>query len=308
MTDPSLALRFARALPALLDLVGIGGLTPYTDEQARDAVAAAMSAGATAKNNGFGVEVDDALNRIALVIVDQVLARAALGITLGILPGNVPVIQSNSKLSPDIMPSVSVGERFDVASQAAMLALTAQFGDVAHRTDQGVLYWLLGNNPATLGNWVAINDPSGGVLSVAGLTGSPSAAQLVNAIEATVAQMRAATADKAVSADIAWAAAETVALVDAGTVAVDMAAGWNFTLAIGGNRTLGNPTNAKPGQSGFIEVTQDGTGSRTLAFGANWKNTSGKALSTAAGAKDSLYYVVKAANRIEITGLNKNIG
>ena len=35
-------------------------------------------------------------------------------------------------------------------------------------------------------------------------------------------------------------------------------------LAIGGNRTLGQPTNQKVGQSGFIRITQDATGHITV--------------------------------------------
>ncbi len=54
------------------------------------------------------------------------------------------------------------------------------------------------------------------------------------------------------------------ALTDASTIAVDMSVGNNFSVTLGGNRTLGNPTNLTAGQSGVIFITQDGTGSRTL--------------------------------------------
>jgi hypothetical protein len=40
----------------------------------------------------------------------------------------------------------------------------------------------------------------------------------------------------------------------------------NFSVTLGGNRTLANPSNQTAGQSGTIVMTQDGTGSRTLAF------------------------------------------
>lgn len=121
--------------------------------------------------------------------------------------------------------------------------------------------------------------------------------------ETTTAQYLANTADKALSTDQVWAAGATVALTDAATVAVDMSLGLNFTLAIGGNRTLGAPTNPKQGQSGFIEITQDATGSRTLAYHANWvfDNGSDPVLSTAANTKDVLYYTVHTATRIHGT-------
>lgn len=121
--------------------------------------------------------------------------------------------------------------------------------------------------------------------------------------ETTTAQYLANAADKALSTDQVWAAGATVALTDGASVAVDMSLGLNFTLAIGGNRTLANPTNPKVGQSGFIAITQDGTGSRTLAYGANWEFANGVAppLSTAAGTKDVLFYQVLGATSIYAT-------
>ena len=56
-----------------------------------------------------------------------------------------------------------------------------------------------------------------------------------------------------------------VTLTDGATVTPDMADGNNFSLTLGGNRTLANPTNLTAGQSGSIFLVQDGTGSRTLA-------------------------------------------
>lgn len=120
---------------------------------------------------------------------------------------------------------------------------------------------------------------------------------------ATAAQFRANTANKVLSTDGVWSAAEPVALTDAATVAVDMSAGLNFKLTIGGNRTLGQPTNQKKGQSGVITITQDGTGSRTLAFHSSYKWPGGTdgVLSTAAGAKDSLKYYVHDTDVIELS-------
>jgi hypothetical protein len=89
-------------------------------------------------------------------------------------------------------------------------------------------------------------------------------------------------------------------LTDAATVAVDFSAGINFTLTLEGNRTLGQPSNQKVGQSGFIRINQDGTGSRTLAYHSSWQFVGGSApvLSTAASATDVLFYQVIAADFI----------
>ena len=91
-----------------------------------------------------------------------------------------------------------------------------------------------------------------------------------------------------------------VALTDAATVAVDLSLGNFYTLTLGGNRTLGAPTNQTAGQSGVIVITQDGTGSRTLAYNSVWKFPSGTAptLTTTASAVDVLAYYVESGTRI----------
>ncbi|MFZ9265090.1 MAG: hypothetical protein ACO222_08010 [Polynucleobacter sp.] len=90
------------------------------------------------------------------------------------------------------------------------------------------------------------------------------------------------------------------ALTDGSTVTPDFALANNFSLAIGGNRTLANPSNLTAGQSGVIVITQDGTGSRTLAYGSYWKFSNGTAptLTTTASAVDVLAYYVESSTRI----------
>jgi hypothetical protein len=85
-----------------------------------------------------------------------------------------------------------------------------------------------------------------------------------------------------------------LALTDAATIAVDMSASWNFKVTLGDNRTLGTPTGLHEGQTGKIQVIQDGAGSRTLAYSAAWTfgNAGAPTLSTAAGKVDLIDYVV----------------
>ena len=90
------------------------------------------------------------------------------------------------------------------------------------------------------------------------------------------------------------------ALTDGATITPNMNNANNFSVTLGGNRTLANPTNLTAGQSGVIVVTQDGTGSRTLAYGSNWKFPGGTAptLTTTASAVDVIAYYVESASRI----------
>jgi hypothetical protein len=53
---------------------------------------------------------------------------------------------------------------------------------------------------------------------------------------------------------------EITVLTDGATITPDFADSNNFSVTLGGNRTLANPTNLTAGQSGCIWITQDGTG------------------------------------------------
>jgi len=93
---------------------------------------------------------------------------------------------------------------------------------------------------------------------------------------------------------------QITALTDATSIATNLALSNNFSVTLAGNRTLANPTNIVAGQSGSFFITQDGTGSRTLAYGTNFKFAGGTApvLSTAASSVDRIDYVVASSTII----------
>ena len=91
------------------------------------------------------------------------------------------------------------------------------------------------------------------------------------------------------------AAGSITGLSTAATIAVDFSDSNNFSITLDGNYTLGNPTNVVAGQSGFIAITQDGTGGRTLAYSSNWSFAGGSAptLTVGAGKTDVLAYYAR---------------
>ena len=99
----------------------------------------------------------------------------------------------------------------------------------------------------------------------------------------------------------AAAVADIVSLTDATSIAVDFNTAQNFAVQLTDNRTLENPTNCVPGQVGSIIVIQDGTGSRTLSFGGNWKFIGGTAptLTTTASAVDRIDYIVYTSTAVQ---------
>ena len=89
-------------------------------------------------------------------------------------------------------------------------------------------------------------------------------------------------------------------LTDGATITPDFAESNNYTVTLGGNRTLANPSNLTAGQSGSIFIVQDGTGSRTLSFGSYWDFAGGTAptLTTDASAVDRVDYIVRSTTSI----------
>lgn len=134
----------------------------------------------------------------------------------------------------------------------------------------------------------------------------------LSAAIATAAQYRANTASKILTTDKVWSAADTVALTwaAAGTTTVDFSAGINFTVTTAtGNSTL-SPKNAKPGQSGFIYITQDGTTPRSLTFASTFVFAGGTdpTLTSTASAKDIFFYqIIDDTGPIVFGNLIKNV-
>lgn len=101
-------------------------------------------------------------------------------VSLGYLNGQKGVangiaeLDGNGLVPTHHLPALAISETSVVASQAAMLALTAQVGDVAVRTDVNKSFILTATPASTLGNWQELLTPTDAVLSVDGSTGAVS--------------------------------------------------------------------------------------------------------------------------------------
>lgn len=83
----------------------------------------------------------------------------------------VATLGSDGKIPTTQLPALAINDIFTVVSQAAMLALTAQRGDVAIRTDINKNFILSTDSPSTLADWIELLTPADSVTSVAGRTG-----------------------------------------------------------------------------------------------------------------------------------------
>jgi hypothetical protein len=85
-------------------------------------------------------------------------------------------LNASGLVDESMLPALAITSTSVVASQAAMLALTAQQGDIAIRTDLNKSFVLASNSPSTLGDWKELLTPTDAVLSVFGRTGNVVAA------------------------------------------------------------------------------------------------------------------------------------
>lgn len=75
-------------------------------------------------------------------------------------------------IRPELMPPLAVQDTYTVNTQAAMLALSCQKGDICVRTDAGATYILASEPASSIANWTQILTPADGVQSVNGKSGA----------------------------------------------------------------------------------------------------------------------------------------
>jgi hypothetical protein len=115
--------------------------------------------------NHYGTQLASTISDFATA------ADARIAIQKGAANGLTP-LGSDGKIASSYLPAIAITDTFPVASQAAMLALTAEVGDIAVRTDLGKSFILRVAGASTLSNWQELLTPTDAVLSVNGQTGA----------------------------------------------------------------------------------------------------------------------------------------
>ncbi len=131
------------------------------------ATTSAINAHANASNNPHSVTK----TQVGLGNVDNTsdLAKPISNATQSALNSKADLISGVIPTSQ--LPALAITDVFSVASQSAMLALTAQRGDVAVRTDISSNFILSTDDPTQLANWLQLASGTGSVQSVNGQTG-----------------------------------------------------------------------------------------------------------------------------------------
>ena len=149
------------------------------------------------------------------VLADGGALGTAAALNAGTASGEVPVLDGAGKLPTSTIPALAISHVSVVASEAEMLALTAEEGDFAIRTDVGRMYILASNSPSTLADWVLVPLPVNAVLSVAGRTGN------VVLLQADIGGLTTASSPQFAGVELGHATDTTLSRHAAGVIAVE---------------------------------------------------------------------------------------
>lgn len=188
------------------------------------------------------------------------------------------------------MPAAAIERLVIVANQAGRFALNTiiiQNGDTVKQNDTGELYYV--KDDTQLNSEAGYEPYSTGIAAACPWTGITNKPTTISGFGITdLAESVGNITFDVLKYKQAQATVQT--FTSAVTITPDFNLGQMATLTLATNATLANPTNLKIGSTIQIMVKQDATGSRTLAYGTNYKFASGiaPALSTTANAVDIL--------------------
>ncbi len=143
----------------------IGAGSPTTLDDLTDVVISSPTTGHIVRHNGTNF-----VNVLGTTHFEVAGAVSALEGTLAPVATSGDAADLTGTLSSAQLPPLAINETFTPVNQAAMLALTAQRGDMAIRQDNGLTYVLSTDSPSTLADWKEVL-AAGQVQSVAGKTG-----------------------------------------------------------------------------------------------------------------------------------------
>ena len=262
------------AITSINSIIGDGGNYATSAELATVSAALATSIG-NSNTNIAAVSVLTSVNAAAITSANTVIAA----------------VSALTKTNLDSITSVNT-----VIANVSALTSTNAAAITSINTVVDGLDFATSAELATVSSALATSIANHLPLAGGTITGTVSAQSVyVSALGANTS----ATLGKRIRMDGA-AVADIVSLTDGTSIAINFNDGQNFAVQLTDNRTLENPTNCVPGQTGSIFVIQDGTGSRTLSFGANYKFPGGTAptLSTGASACDRIDYITFTSSNV----------
>lgn len=127
----------------------------------------------TAPNTSLSINSQKLVNVADPTANQDAVTLAYLNAQKGAVSG-IASLDGSGLIPNSQLPPLAITKTDVVTSQVAMLALTAEAGDVAVRTDLNKTFILTASPASTLGNWQELLTPTDTVLSVDGATGAVS--------------------------------------------------------------------------------------------------------------------------------------
>tara|TARA_R110000823_G_scaffold295721_1_gene415468 strand:- start:19 stop:1386 length:1368 start_codon:yes stop_codon:yes gene_type:complete len=231
----------------------------------------------------------------------------SVGVTIAFSGNNGALVNVVEDTTPQLGGNLDINSRFINGSLISDTDSTDSFGSTGVRWLKGWFDTLTAGT-LTIGSG-SIVDSSGAIDFGVAVLKTTGTFELGHAADTTLSRASAgklrvqthtvATISEAQTFSTAQRGSIT-ALTDASTIAVDFSLNNHFSVTLGDNRELGNPTNIVAGQSGSFFITQDGTGSQTLSYGGYYDFVGGTAptLSTAAAAVDRIDYIARTTTSL----------
>jgi len=202
LADGTLLAAYSQAA-AIFEKTALSSLVLDLNIKLSDAVAGTISFGdvaftdplATASVAGI-VRFSSNAEAIAGTVTNRAITPANLTAVIADRRGaanGLASLDSSGKIPSGQLPALAITDTFPVSSQSQMLALDAQVGDIAIRSDVSRSYILRTAGAGTLANWSELKTPTDTVLSVNGRTGAVNLVPVDIGGSATAAQMIAAT-------------------------------------------------------------------------------------------------------------------
>jgi hypothetical protein len=163
---------------ALLDVAtgALKGLMSSSDFNKLSGIASGATANQTdtyllSRANHTGTQAWSTITSTPTTVAGYGITDAVSTGMLGAANG-IATLGSDSKIPASQLPAIAITSVFVVANQTAQLALSAQEGDLAVRTDQSKTYINNGGTAGTMADWTEMLSPTAGVTSVNGQSGT----------------------------------------------------------------------------------------------------------------------------------------
>lgn len=154
---------------------------------------------------------------------------------------------------------------------------TWEQGSLVYNTDDLELQIVIDTGPLVWASVISFSEPVQGTTSVAGVFE-----------KATTAEVYAATADKAIAADLLETASAEVTITDAAPVALDWDTFINGTVTVTADRQISNPTNGQVRTWRTLLVKGNSSTDRTITFGTQYLG----AVPTITDCDDATWYLL----------------